>query len=250
MLYKVFPNVSDFENLSRLATESCPESDTCDYSSVVVNKPWGYEYLWLQTEAVAAWMLHVKTGSSTSLHCHVRKRTSLIVIEGSVVCSTLEDRFRLSALDAVVLEAGVFHGTLATSAGGAFVLEVETPVLKHDLVRLKDSFGRQGAGYETVAHHSRDFANYEYKPFAPSPNSKSLHFRQMQFCLLDGKPGGNETTPISTAGIIVPTRKPLLQRGAVLAGVAEAISMSRISASVSSASPASVELLHIQPSQI
>lgn len=247
MIYKVFPSVSDFENLSRLATESCPEVAACDYSSVVVNKPWGYEYLWLQTESVAAWMLHLKAGSSTSLHCHVRKRTSLIVIEGNVVCSTLEDRFRLSSLDAMVLEAGVFHGTLATSVGGAFVLEIETPVMKHDLVRLKDSFGRQGTGYETVAHHSSDFANYEYKPFVASAGSRLLQFRQVQFCLVDGKSSSNDFAHLSKTGLIIPTRKPLRRQKLILADVAEAISMSRIAATAPTELAAGVELLHIQP---
>lgn len=247
MIYKVFPSVSDFENLSRLATESCPETNACDYFSVVVNKPWGYEYLWVQTESVAGWMLHINAGKSTSLHCHVRKRTSLIVIEGNVVCSTLEDRFRLSALDAVVLEAGVFHGTLATSAGGAFVLEVETPVMKHDLVRLKDSFGRQGAGYETVAHHSRDFAKYEYQPFKATAGARPVGFRGMQFSLLDAKSGGNHLEQLSNPGIVVPTKKTFGQRKPAVAQVAEAISTSQAVAGVAAGLSAGVELLLIQP---
>ena len=191
-------------------------------------------------------MLHIKEGKSTSLHCHVKKRTSLIVIEGNVVCSTLEDRFRLSALDAVVLEAGAFHGTLATSVGGAFVLEVETPVMKHDLVRLKDSFGRQGAGYETVAHHSRDFTSYEYKPFASHAGAMPVNFQKMQFSLLDEKSAGSNLAQFSKPGIVVPTKKPFMQRKSALAQVAEAISTTQAISGVTIGLSAGVELLLIQ----
>lgn len=244
MIFKVFPTPSDLENLSRVSTEKCSEADSFDYRNVVVNKPWGYEYLWYQNDTVAAWMLHLKRGHSTSLHCHVRKRTSLIVIAGRAVCSTLDDRFRLSPLDSMVLEAGVFHSTQATSPEGAFVLEIETPVMKGDLVRLKDSFGRQGTGYEGVSEYSQDCSKYEYQPLQPAvPNP--LCFKGINFHLLDKTSHSFEPSQISEKCLVVPTRQPLMRQGRIVADTAETIFAKHVE-SFRVGLPINIELLYIQ----
>ena len=62
-----------------------------DYSRVVVRKPWGYEYLTYQSKDVAVWILHLKKGHQTSMHCHPKKKTSLIVLDGSVTCKSLNN---------------------------------------------------------------------------------------------------------------------------------------------------------------
>src|SRR4051794_580973 len=61
-----------------------------DYSRVIVRKPWGYEYLLFSNDSVAVWVLYIKAGEETSMHCHARKKTSLIVLDGIVRCSTLD----------------------------------------------------------------------------------------------------------------------------------------------------------------
>ena len=113
------------ENLSRCKTQPDGVAADFDFAKVVVNKPWGYEYLWYESPTVAIWLLFLKENAATSLHCHLRKRTSLILLEGKLTCATLEDRVRLTMLDSVVLEAGVFHSSQATSPGGAFLIEIE-----------------------------------------------------------------------------------------------------------------------------
>ena len=35
------------------------------YQDVVVNKPWGYEYLIFETTEVALWLLHIEEGKGT-----------------------------------------------------------------------------------------------------------------------------------------------------------------------------------------
>ena len=49
-----------------------------------VTKPWGYEYLAYENDNVGVWILHIKEGESTSMHCHPNKDTGLIVLEGEV----------------------------------------------------------------------------------------------------------------------------------------------------------------------
>lgn len=161
MIQRFYRSKSDIENLSRLKT--VPEnSDAFDYREVVVNKPWGYEYLMFQNNTAAAWVLHLNHNQSTSMHCHPNKKTSLIVLSGTVTCSTLEGWLRLTAGDAVIIEDGVFHTTKALSSMGVLLVEVESPPNKKDLVRLKDAYGREKDGYEGAGSMSRQLSSYAY----------------------------------------------------------------------------------------
>lgn len=125
-----------------------------DYSNVVVNKPWGYEYQAFQNENVAVWILHIKHGFQTSLHCHPAKKTSLVILQGTVISSNLNGDIQLSVGEGLFLEKGVFHSTKAISPGEAIVMETETPINKKDLVRLQDKYGRQHTAYEGKYFHS------------------------------------------------------------------------------------------------
>jgi mannose-6-phosphate isomerase-like protein (cupin superfamily) len=136
-----------------------------DYSNTIVRKPWGSEYLLFQNQWTAGWILNLSAGYSTSMHCHPRKDTSLIVLSGRVRCKTFSGVFDREAGDAVFLEKGVFHQTNALSSEDVTLLEVETPPMKRDLVRLHDHYGRVGVGYEGAEHFTSsaktlDFASY------------------------------------------------------------------------------------------
>lgn len=193
MIYKVYPSLNDFENLSRLKIESSDHANTFDYSNIVVNKPWGYEYLWLQKDKVAIWFLRITKGNATSLHCHVKKRTSLIVLDGAIQCTTIDDKYQLKTLDAVVLEPCVFHSSMATGDDGAFIMEIETPPLKGDLVRMHDAYGRQNSGYEKVNEYSQDFSRYEYAPFEEK-DYPGWRFKNIEISLCAERPVANERT--------------------------------------------------------
>lgn len=166
MIVRVYPSPLDFSNLSLKKTSTLNNDvSTTDYKRVVVNKPWGYEYLIFENKHVAVWVLFLKNGAATSMHCHPKKRTSLAVLSGSVVTSTLESDYSLNSLDSIIFENSVFHSTRSTSPEGAFVMEVEVPPDKRDLVRLKDKYGRENRGYESVAEMSRCLADYKYCDF-------------------------------------------------------------------------------------
>jgi mannose-6-phosphate isomerase-like protein (cupin superfamily) len=122
--------------------------ETTDYQSVIVRKPWGYEYLMYQNDVLAIWYLHINRGARTSLHCHPNKKTGLIVLSGEVEVSFLQDSVRLKPVDKLIIRAGLFHSTAGLSSEGAVVLEVETPCNKADLVRLDDDYGRELLPYE------------------------------------------------------------------------------------------------------
>lgn len=127
-----------------------------DYRKRVVVKPWGYEYLVLENQRVAVWFLHLGPGESTSMHCHPRKKTSLVVLSGRAVCRTFEIRNYLNPHNGLILEPGVFHATRALSDSGVDLIEIETPPDKGDLVRLADRYGREGEGYEDLTRTQAD----------------------------------------------------------------------------------------------
>jgi len=193
MIYKVYPSLNDFENLSRLKVESSDFANNFDYRNIVVNKPWGYEYLWFQNEKVAIWFLRITKGQATSLHCHAKKRTSLIVLDGAVQCTTIDDKYQLKTLEAVVLEPCVFHSSMAIAEEGAFIMEIETPPMKGDLVRMHDAYGRQNSGYEQTKEYSTDFSAYEFFPFEDKDHA-GWNFRNVEISLSNVKPVANERT--------------------------------------------------------
>jgi acetolactate synthase I/II/III large subunit len=141
---------------NQLGTEEISKKDLFDYSKVIVKKPWGYEYLVFENEFVAIWMLHIVRKRKTSMHSHPKKRTSLILLAGNATCSHLEGSEKLNPLDGIFIEEGVFHATEASnelpidplSENGIWVMEIESPPNKGDLIRMKDEYGRAGKAYE------------------------------------------------------------------------------------------------------
>ena len=119
-----------------------------DYRDVVVNKPWGYEYLMYQNESMALWYLFIRADAKTSLHCHPRKKTGLILLQGQARVSFLNDSIDLKPLAKLMIREGLFHSTQSSSPDGTVLIEAETPVDKNDLVRLSDAYGRQEMPYE------------------------------------------------------------------------------------------------------
>jgi len=162
---RVYASETDREALSLTRIVRSAEIAGFDYSGVVVDKPWGYEYLMYQNAQVAVWILHLKLDSATSMHCHVKKKTSLVVLDGQVTTSTLDSRYSCAAMEGIILEPGVFHSTRAVSSGGAFVMEIESPPDKQDVVRLRDEYGRKGLGYEDTSQYSRALGNYPHVAF-------------------------------------------------------------------------------------
>ncbi len=250
MVHRIFPATSDFENLSKFKVDSAAEANTFDYSGVVVRKPWGYEYLWFQNSSISAWILHVTNGSATSTHCHSRKRTSLIVMSGEVVCSTIDSRHRLTPGDAVVLEPCVFHSSMATSEGGAFVMEIETPPLKGDLVRLRDQFGREGKTYENARHYSTDLDEFDYQPLDRLQTGESTFaFKEIQMCLGTFRTAADIESKLLPGGIAVPLLGRLVFGRTLIADIGETILSDELLSKPCPAAFPPVELLQMVPFQ-
>ena len=153
---------ASLEKVLRAAPVVTPKQPV-SYKNRVVAKPWGYEFLVFENEHVAMWYLHLEKGAATSMHCHPKKKTALIVLAGQALCNTFYNRHYLYGVDGVVIEKGVFHSTSSLSPGGVELLEIETPPDKTDLVRLDDQYGRSGQGYEGLSEMKQEgLERYNY----------------------------------------------------------------------------------------
>lgn len=123
-------------------------NDVRHYDHGIVQKPWGYEYLMYDNGQVALWCLHIRHGARTSMHCHPKKKTGLVVLDGDARVSFLNDSVTLRPVSKLMIREGLFHSTAALSTGGLTLIESETPCDKTDLVRLEDEYGREDAPYE------------------------------------------------------------------------------------------------------
>jgi quercetin dioxygenase-like cupin family protein len=112
-----------------------------------IEKPWGHELWFAQTERYAGKLLHVRAGQRLSIQYHEEKDETSYLLSG---------RLRLSqgpSADSLVTtelepgaawrnEPGRVHTIEALE--DAIVVEVSTPELD-DVVRLADNYGRAGA---------------------------------------------------------------------------------------------------------
>jgi len=220
MIYKAVQTRIDQEHLSESLSEPRDADNrgtsVVNYSDVIVKKPWGYEYLIFENEFVAIWMLQIIRKRKTSIHCHPNKKTGLILLSGTATTSTLKGSLELNPLDAVVIDSGVFHATEASSSlpmiphseNGIWVMEIESPPMKADLLRLKDEYGRAGASYEgaeNMVFEPRKCLKL-CMPYAKEVFSKT--YLGCQFSVRKGLLNTNAALPDQNALVSVVGREP------------------------------------------
>jgi mannose-6-phosphate isomerase len=112
-----------------------------------VEKPWGWELIWADTDLYVGKVLFLRAGHSLSLQFHKEKDESWYVQDGR---ATLElGDVGQTALNQEVIAAGAAFryrpGTVhrVTAIEDTTILEVSTPHLD-DVVRLEDKYGREG----------------------------------------------------------------------------------------------------------
>lgn len=109
-----------------------------------VEKPWGHELIWAQTERYVGKILHVRAGEALSLQYHRVKDETIMVLSGRMqlvyFAEGEEPRSRmLEARDPVHITPGMRHRMIAIE--DTEILEVSTSELD-DVVRLEDRYGR------------------------------------------------------------------------------------------------------------
>ena len=109
-----------------------------------VDKPWGYELIWAQTDDYVGKILHLNEGEALSLQYHEIKDETIYVHSGRIELELEDDT---GAIVKTVLEAGEGRHIAPgrrhrmTALADSDLLEVSTNHLD-DVVRLEDRYGR------------------------------------------------------------------------------------------------------------
>jgi mannose-6-phosphate isomerase-like protein (cupin superfamily) len=111
-----------------------------------VEKPWGWELVWAETERYVGKLLFVRAGEALSLQYHERKDESWLVREGRARLELGEvggelEQIEIGPGDAFRYRPGTVHRV--TALEDTLVVEVSTPDLD-DVVRVEDRYGREG----------------------------------------------------------------------------------------------------------
>ena len=108
-----------------------------------VEKPWGHELWWAQTEKYVGKLLHVKAGFQLSLQYHVKKDETIHLAAGTMVLVLKEgDRLvdhEMKPGESYRVRPGTIHRMRAVT--DCDVWEVSTPEVE-DVVRVQDDYGR------------------------------------------------------------------------------------------------------------
>jgi mannose-6-phosphate isomerase-like protein (cupin superfamily) len=122
------------------------------YDKKIVKKPWGYEYVCFRNKKkISLTFLNINYKKKTSLHCHPKKKTGFILLEGKakIQLGLWESTSKIyKPPSKLMIRTGLFHSIQSLSKSGLKAIEFETPVLKNDLVRYQDSYGRRTKPYE------------------------------------------------------------------------------------------------------
>ena len=112
-----------------------------------VDKPWGYELIWALADTYCGKLLVVKAGQALSMQFHREKDESWYVLEGRAKIEMAAAGETVPASEVVTpgaafrITPGTVHRVRALE--DTTILEVSTPHLD-DIVRLEDSYGREG----------------------------------------------------------------------------------------------------------
>ena len=109
-----------------------------------IEKPWGYEEIWAQTDAYVAKVLVIKKGMRLSLQHHDRKKETMRLIKGKVILSLGYDQEEMKDIillpnDCAEILPKCIHRLAALE--DSELIEVSSPELD-DVVRHEDDYGR------------------------------------------------------------------------------------------------------------
>jgi quercetin dioxygenase-like cupin family protein len=106
----------------------------------VVEKPWGREVWWAQTESYVGKFLEVKAGHRLSLQYHREKLETMYCLKGTGILLLDGEEIELTPGVTRTIRPGQVHRLVAIE--DLTMVEVSTPQVE-DVIRLEDSYGRQ-----------------------------------------------------------------------------------------------------------
>jgi mannose-6-phosphate isomerase-like protein (cupin superfamily) len=133
------------------------------YDSRIVFKPWGYEYvIYRYKKILSITFLHINKNKRTSLHCHPKKKTGFVLLDGKALIQLglwKSEQKVFNSPSKLMIRTGLFHSIKCISKKPLLALEFETPSNKNDLVRFNDKYGREKKSYEKGKKISKNNLN-------------------------------------------------------------------------------------------
>lgn len=116
-------------------------------SKVIIEKPWGHEEIWAQTEDYVGKILHINKGERLSLQFHNEKEETIRVMSG--VLEVIYSRTKDGKMKSEILEPGqsfhisplMVHRFCASQGTDVDLVEVSTNYLE-DVERIEDDYDR------------------------------------------------------------------------------------------------------------
>ena len=110
----------------------------------IINKPWGREEVWAETEYYAGKLLYINEGHRLSRQYHQVKDETIPVLQGMLTLEVGENGSQIIFLtpgNSYRIEPGVVHRFCADNKTDVKLAEVSTTELG-DVVRIEDDYER------------------------------------------------------------------------------------------------------------
>ena len=108
----------------------------------VVEKPWGFELIWAETDDYVAKILHIEPKQRLSLQYHEKKEETVYVLEGTLLNYTdsTSPPMRIASGQSFHVKPNQVH-RFGADKELVRLVEVSTPHLS-DVVRIEDDYNR------------------------------------------------------------------------------------------------------------
>ena len=199
------------------------------YDNKVINKPWGHEYVVYRVKKnLSVTFLNINPGKTTSLHCHTKKKTGFIVLDGKARIQLglwKSEQKDFNAPSKLMIRTGLFHSIKCVSKRPLLALEFESPCEKNDLVRFDDPYGRSLKPYEQGKKYEKKITKTLKLEIPKGKKTQKIKFKKTQlffenhsnfkniisrdlktiFAIVDGYVGTRENRKVLVPGDIIRT---------------------------------------------
>jgi quercetin dioxygenase-like cupin family protein len=115
--------------------------DWNEIKAAKVDKPWGYELRWAQTDKYVGKLLFIKAGHRLSKQYHETKEETVFVLKGPLYnCDENNEITKFYTGDTLHVKPGQIH-RFGAQETNVELIEVSTPELD-DVVRMEDDYSR------------------------------------------------------------------------------------------------------------
>lgn len=112
-----------------------------------VEKPWGHEIIWANSERIAGKVLFIKKGHRLSLQYHEKKEEAIYVMQGTLTLTKADSKTGEKVV--TTLNVGESHHVypgdvhrFEAKESDVTLVEVSTPEL-YDVIRIEDDYKRE-----------------------------------------------------------------------------------------------------------